>query len=224
MGSRYLVSFFLIVLLAGFAACKNNDNVFTPVYVTGLTVVNAGNDTLNFYVNGTRQNNLSNLFPGGSLLQPAEIAGAQNYQFKKFSSQAISFSVPLTLTKNTYNSLYIAGNTTDRIFSTVDTLYRATLASKATIRFVHTSPDIGNLDVYVGDSVSFKSLVYKKSAPFQVFTTGARTVKIYQSGSLTPLVDTLISFSANRVYTLITRGSLTGRGTSVFNVGVVQNF
>src|ERR1700730_19135848 len=96
----------LIIVMIGLSSCKNNDNVFKTVTYTDLTVVNASADTLNFYLNGTRQNNSSSLYPTGNAAHLSLPSGLQNYQFKKAGSSAVLFSVPLNLAATTYYSLY----------------------------------------------------------------------------------------------------------------------
>ncbi len=232
MNNRYPVLLFLAALFM-LASCKDNDNVFKPVTYTDLTIVNASADTLNFYLNGTRQNNTSSLFPTGYVAHMALPAGAQDYQFKKASNLnpstgsltnvSVLFSDPLNLAANTYYSLYITGETADQTFVHADTLFKDTIPTKATIRFVHASPDAGNLDITVGDSVSFKNVAYKSTTTFQALTNGAQVIKIYQHGSSLAKVDTTITFEGEVIYTLFAKGKLNGTGNATFDVGVITN-
>jgi len=220
MNTRCLILLFIAVV-TGLLSCKNNDNVFPVVVNTTINVVNASADTLNFYLNGTRQNNASNLFPLGSTLYLTVPAGAQNYQFKKAGGFDVLFSVPLTLS-GVNNSLYIAGESAADAFSTRDTL---TYDSGYTrVRFVNASPNAGSLTVSVGDTVNFQSRPFKSSSVF--FTTGAglKEVKIYLAGATTPIIDTPIAMLQNSGYTLFAKGQLNGKGNAAFDVGVVTNF
>src|SRR5258708_22726596 len=102
MKTRYCVLLFIAVA-AGLASCKNNDNVFPAAPPpTGITVINASPDTLNFYLNGTRQNNASSMYPGGSSGLKLVPSGLQNYQFKKAGQPLALFSLPLKLGANTF--------------------------------------------------------------------------------------------------------------------------
>src|SRR5665213_1876561 len=134
MNTRYLVLFFVLVL-AGLLSCKNNDNVFPKVSYTGITVVNASADTLNFYLNGTRQNSASSLFPAGNSGLKIVPSGLQNYQFKKAGRPDVLLSVPLNLTTNTFNSVYVTGETAASIFKTVDTIPPDTVPLITSVRF-----------------------------------------------------------------------------------------
>jgi len=53
---KYSILLFVAGVI-GLLSCKNNDNVVKPVAFAHLNFVNASTDTLNIYVNGSRQNN-----------------------------------------------------------------------------------------------------------------------------------------------------------------------
>jgi hypothetical protein len=215
---------FLILIITVVLSCKNNDNVFKVVPTTGVTIINASADTLNFYVNGTRQNTVSSLFPAGSSGLRLIPSGLQNYQFKKAGKPDILFSLPLDLKTNTFNSIYITGESASKVFRTIDTLPLIdTLHFITSVRFVHAAPDAGNLDVFVGDTVNFKSRPFGQASVFRLTGSGQKRVKVYLSGSAVPKIDTIISFQSNQDYTLFAKGLLNGTGNSRFNVGILIN-
>jgi len=92
------------------------------------------------------------------------------------------------------------------------------------VRFVNASPDAGLLNVFVGDTVNFKSRAYKTSTVFLPTGSGQKEVKIYQVGVATPKVDTVIAFRPGRIYTLFSKGLINGKGNSVFSVGMILNY
>ena len=224
-------SFYILFILAAILiaeSCKNNDEVLPVVTTTNLNVVNASADTLNFYLNGTRQNNTSSLFPGGQTAYLPEPSGQQNYQFKKAGTFNVLFSVPLTLQASTllapvYNSFYVSGTSANDAFTTQDILLQDTVANSTQIKFVNASPTSGSLDFYVGDTVNYKSLAFKGAT--QYFSTGGgiKQVQIYQSGITTPIIDTPITFQPTYIYTIYTRGTIGGKGTAAFNIGLLLN-
>ncbi|BAU53105.1 DUF4397 domain-containing protein [Mucilaginibacter gotjawali] len=223
MIKRLYIVYFFAALLA-FESCKNNDSVIKTVLYAGVNVVNASADTLNFYLNGTRQNNTSSLYPGSQSYYLPVPQGAENFQFKKAGTFNVLFSVPLTLKDSTNYSIYLAGETADNSFSTVDVLYPDTTPNKTQIRFVNASPDAGNLDAYVGDTLNYKTSAYKTSSAFFVTGSGIKNVKVYQTGSATPLIDTPITFQPKYIYSLVSRGKLTGTGSAKFSIGIVINY
>lgn len=214
----------IVAALTVLYSCKNNDEVFKTVPSSFLNVVNASADTLNFYLNGTRQNNTSSLYPGGQSFYISVPSGTQNYQFKKAGNSTVLFSTPVTLLDSIYYSMYVYGEASGSTFYTRDTLLTYTAYPDTTqVRFVNASPDAGNLDVYVGSTLNFKTRAFKTSSVFLLFPGGANEVTVYQSGSSTPKLDTTITFGAGSIFTIFSKGLLNGKGTAAFNISVAQN-
>jgi hypothetical protein len=205
----------------GLASCKNNDNVFPKVESTFLMTVNASADSLNMYLNGTRQNNGSTIFPVGSFGYLAEPSGQQNYQFKKAGQFNYLFSLPLNLKDSVNYSLYIYGTSASQTFTATDVLIpNSTSPDTTQIRFVNASPDAGNLSVTVGDTLSFTNQAFKSVTSFKQTGGGQKEVKIFQVGAATPKVDTLIVFEPGAIYTIFSKGLISGKGSAAFGVGV----
>jgi len=218
----YIVIFFAAVLAA--ESCKNNDEVFKTVLKANLNVVNASPDVLNFYLNGTRQNNSSSLYPGSQSFYLSVPEGADNFQFKNAGTFNVLFSVPLTLKDSLNYSLYVTGASAGNSFATIDSLFVDTAQNTTQIKFVNASPDAGNLNVFVGDTVNFLSRAFKTTTVFLATGSGIKEVKISQTGSPTPLIDTPITFQPGRIYSLVSRGLLKGTGNAKFSVGIVINY
>ena len=220
------LSSFLLFAIACLASCKNNDNVFAPVISTSINVVNASADTINYYLNGTRQNNASSLFPGGATLYITEPAGLQNYQFKKKGASNVLFSFPLTLTDSVNNSIYVTTENSSGAFNTVDILIPDTVKTDTAImqfRFVNAAPDAGALSISIGNQSYFSSVAYKSSSTFSKAPSGAQEVKIYTFGTSTPAIDTTLTFTAEYIYTIFSKGLLKGTGNSKLSVGLIAN-
>lgn len=224
-----LMAWLPVLLMLGLS-CKKNDDLPKIAVVTDLNVVNATNDTLNFYLDGTRINNTSNLYPAGvSGYLPVATLGLsapQNYQFKKPGGTSSLLSVPLALTDSTFNSLFIAGLGAGQNFATKDTLANDTLTvRKATtcyVRFVHTSPASGNLDVYVGDTVKFLNRPFKSVSQFTLLTIGKKTVSVYKTGTSTPIFqETIVLTNSNpsNNYTFFTYGAIGNTTSNPFGLG-----
>ncbi|MCO5945505.1 DUF4397 domain-containing protein [Mucilaginibacter flavidus] len=216
-----LAALFFIIAITVLASCKSNDNVFTKKVSTAINVVNASADNINFYVNGTRQNNTSALTPGGQTFYLTVPAGLQNFQIKKDGSPDYLISIPLNLKDSLYHSLYIAGESVDKTLVTIDTLIVDT--NKVQLRFVHTTPGAGIFDVKIGDTLKFHS-AFKTSSSFLSVGSGLKEIKVFETGSSTPKIDTIVSMSPNKGYTIFTKGTLTGTGSSKFSLGVALNF
>ena len=223
MNSRFLILLFVVTLL-GFTSCKNNDNVFKTVLYSAVNVINASTDTLNFFLNGTRQNNASSLTPGSSSGYLTVPSGSENFQFKKAGTSTVLFNVPLTLIDSTNSSVYLTGESTDKAFYTTDNLLLDTNKFTSTVRFVNAAPDAGNLTAFVGDTLSFANRAFKSSSAFAGVGSGQKEIKIYQTGSSVPKIDTVITMQTATIYTLYAKGLVNGTGNSKFSFGIIINY
>jgi plastocyanin len=227
MNVRIFALLFFAVL-TGLVSCKDKDLPQATPLQAYLNVVNATPDTIKYYINGTRQNNTSNLFVGGQTGYLYVPSGTQNYKFSDAVGKfPVLFATTYSLADSTYYSLFVAGTTPDKAFviadplSLADTILVHGIAdTSAVIRFVNASPDSGPLNVTVGagDTVNFTNQAFGTHTNFTLFNAGAKEVKVFQTGSGTPKIDTTITFQPGNIYTLFTKGSVTGKGTATFSV------
>jgi hypothetical protein len=197
---------------------------------SNLNIINASVDSVNFYLNGDRLNNNSNLYPSASSGYFKVLYGQQNYEIKKIFNPVTSivqplFSKTLTLDTGKYYSLFIAGETAALAFSTVDTLKADTIKNTCLVRFVNASPDAGSLDMAVGDTTQFKNQAFKSASGFVlVGVSGLKPIKVYATGSTVPIISSRVSLLAGKSYTFYSKGKLNGTGNAVFSVGTTVNF
>lgn len=213
----------LLALLSIFASCRKTDEA--PVddsVTTNLNVVNATVDTLNYYLNGTRINNTSSIYPYGSSGYVGVVVGEQIFQFKKYRNASVLFDLPLALDTNKRYSVYVAGSTAGDTFTSIDTLKADTL-NRAMLRFVNATPTAGTVDVMVGDTVKFNVRAYKSVSVFLPVGPGLKRIRVYQSGSTTAIADTTRLITGRRVYTLFTKGDLKGTGGCKFGTALFVN-
>jgi len=227
MNTRLLILFF-IAAITGLSACKKNNDVPTVTSTAFLNIVNASPDTVNFYLNGTRLNNNSNLYPAGSSGYFNVTDGQQNYQVKKIfnpltNSVQTLFTIPLKLDSAGDYSLFITDGTLANTFSTTDVLLAVPDSLAATncyVRFVNASPGAGNLDMTVGDTVKFTNMPFKSASNFVlVGASGLKPISVYQTGSTTPIVSGHLAMIPGYSYTFYSYGKLNGTGNSAFSVG-----
>jgi len=227
MNYRILI-IFLFALITGLLSCKNKDYPLPVSPPTYLNVVNATADTLDYAINFTRQNNASDIYPGGATYYLSVISGAQKYQFKKAGSPNVLFTTTYTLDTGTnkYYSIFIGGESADKTFLTVDNINQASavLATDATnttaaVRFVNASPTIGSLNFVInqGDTVNIKNSAFESVSPFMLAKAALNEIKVYQAGSSTAIVDTTFTFQQDVIYTVFTKGVLNGKGNSAFS-------
>lgn len=230
MNTRVKVLFF-IGIVAGLLSCKKNNDAPDVTLTTDLNVVNASNNTINFYQNGTRLNNTGSYLPGGTLGYLTVKAGLQNYQVKIDGTSDPLFTLPLTLDSTKIYSLYISGKTAENAFYTTDVL-KADTNGWAKLRFVNASPDAGPLVVafegtgannVILDTVKFKDVSYKTTTDFITITAGIRYLSVYRASSpLNPRRDT-ITLNHGNIYTFYSYGETGSAGNQGLGTGLIVN-
>jgi hypothetical protein len=230
-------------LIASLAACKNKDLPSPVIPKADVSLVNATADTLNFAVNGTRQNNFSPIYSGGAYGLYI-ISGTQNYQVKKDSKPDVLFSGTYTLldtsktiksdtlTVHYHYSFFIAGTSADQTFikfNSTDSagviLSRDKTNTTAMIRFVHAASTIGPLDVIIdkGDTAKVTNFYYKSSSRYFRVTDGIRTVKVTVHGEASPVLDTTLTLEQGSIYTFFAKGIRNGKGSNAFSVNLMTD-
>jgi hypothetical protein len=237
----------LLTVIASIFGCgKASDAPVATSAATYLNVINTTADTLNYYLNGTRQNSQSSIYSGGATGYLSLQSGTQNYQFKKFAQNAVLFSLPLTLdtihaayvkrdtvTNATSGavsvttssivgySLYVNGEGSDKTFLRLDTVKNNT--DSATVRFVHSADGAPALDLTIGN-VSFKNQSYGSTSKFKTSVAGSNAViTVYLAGSTVAKATQKLNLLSGTVYTLYVRGVPDGIGKSALTVGVFVN-
>ena len=205
------------------ASCKKNanDKPDAASDVSSLNVINATFNDVNVYQNGNRINQTSTYYPGGTLGYLSVRSGTQNYAAKINGTSNELFSLPMTLSKDSIYSFYVAGGTTDQVFKTTDVLASDTGASPmAKIRLVNASPDGGNFSMHFegsADTNKFPSVAFKATTAFILVKPGVHNMAIHANGELTAVAKDTVLLTGGRVYTYYGFGNkTTGLGTGVF--------
>jgi hypothetical protein len=239
MNIRIKAFTFIVAAAACWASCKKNNDAPTILPNANLNVINASNNVVNFFQNGTRINNSSNYFPGGTLGYLVVKAGLQNYQVKLAGASTPDplFTLPLKLDSAKSYSLFISGKTPESVFFINDTA--VTVSSVAKIRFVNASPDAGPLVlafVTAGTGAvstpQFSNISYKTITPFLKVTpsttttplaAGSLILSVYQAASpASPKKDT-VTISAGRIYTFVSYGAIGSGGNQALGAKLIVN-
>lgn len=230
MNTRFKILFF-IGAVACLTSCKKNNDAPDATITTSLNVVNASNNTINFYQNGTRLNNTGSYLPGGTLGYLTVKAGLQNYQVKIDGTADPLFTLPLTLDSTKTYSLYISGKTAESVFYTTDVL-AADTNGMAQLRFVNASPDAGPLVLAFEDrdasnaivsTPQFKDVSYKTTTGFIKVKSGVFNLGVYKSSSpLNPKRDT-VTLNGGSIYTFYSYGETGSAGNQGLGTGLIVN-
>lgn len=206
------------------AACKKNTNDKPDAAsdVSSLNVINATFNDVNVYLNGNRINQTSTYYPGGTLGYLSVKSGTQNYSAKINGTGIELFSIPMTLSKDSVYSFYVAGTTADMAFKTTDVLVSDTGSSpQAKIRLVNASPDGGNFSMHFegsADTNKFPGVPFKTTTNFVLVKPGVHNIALYANGQLTAVMRDTVLLSGGKVYTYYGFGNkTTGLGTGLFN-------
>ncbi|MFD0764079.1 DUF4397 domain-containing protein [Mucilaginibacter lutimaris] len=215
----------LIVVLA-LTACKKFDEPPVKVPTTYLNFINPSGDTLNFYVNGSRLNRLSSTYPLGSSGYIQSPLGEQNYEVKRFGRSEVLFNTPIMLEAEGVYSFYAVDRTIENSIITRDTL--STLSNKvSSIRFVHTSPKLGPVDIVLTDDakkvVRINNRSFKSASVYVTVKEGVETIQVYKAGTSILLSQEDRILQIGRAYTLFTKAGLTDAGATDASTGLIIN-
>ncbi|MFD1257465.1 DUF4397 domain-containing protein [Mucilaginibacter terrae] len=223
------VNALLTLLLFTMAACVKNDPAPTIVGLeVNVNVINASDDILNFYLNGTRQNSTTGIFPlaaSGYTDVPyaSQLAFRRLFNNQTFDNSEILFTVPVTVdttgTDNRRYSLFTAGPTANTAFILRDTIVSDT--GNAKLRFVVASPETTKLKVTLNDTLYFTTTAFKSASVFKpVGGTGVKAVEIRDADTNTLLYSTRLTLNVGNNYTLFSQGRVTDR---TFKAGLTTN-
>lgn len=229
-----LPALFIIALIIGLAACKKKyDDAPTIIHKVALSVINASADTINIYLNGSRLNTTSAILPGYFTKYDSVPRGQQIYEIKKpfnVSTGTVQNLFGITIPDTSLQqTLFVTDEKADDAFRTTDVFKAATTAADSTcfIRFVNSSPGSGPLNMTFGSTTVSSTTPFKGYSDFTLVNlykdasvTGVTALKIFNTGSTTPLLIDSVSLSPGSHYTYYTLGV---PGATGFAIAYRQN-
>jgi hypothetical protein len=228
-----LLALLSIVFILGLSSCKKNNDAPTIKTTDTLNVINASVDTVNFYLNGTRLDNNSDLSPGISSGYSPVPSGAQVFQIKKKFNPGTSVVQPLfSITSPTdgyhFHSLFVVDETQANAFFTVDTA-RFVIDTNITcyVRFVNASVDAGKLD-FAANNTKFSNQAFKTGSGFKLVPINASadslaTINLYHTGQTAPIISGHYALLSGRAYTFYAQGKLNGTGNLALSLGALNS-
>jgi hypothetical protein len=218
----YLTVFVAFAALLGIESCKKGDDTAISTLSTNVNFINATTDTLNYFVNGTRINNASAVYPFGATGYLPTVFGEQNYQVKKDGNPGVLFNLTMNLDTGKTYSVFTTDNTPANTFTVVDTL--TGIDTLSLIRFAHTSPKVANLTIEVGDTVKFTNQSFKSVSDYSQIRPGEKHIRVIDVTTGNVLINEVRTIQVNRAYTLFTKGGLTATGgTASTGTGLIIN-
>ena len=226
MTKNLFVTALFAVLLLFMAACIKNDAPVPEATTVNVNVVNASDEVLNFYLNGTRQNSTIGIFPlGASGYAGIPYGGLLTFK-RVFNNQSFEnaealFSVPVnvdTTGTQTRYSLFAAGLTSSNAFFVRDTI--SSDSKNAKLRFIVASTQVTKLKVYLNDTLRFATTEFKSSSGFNLVGNGLKRLEIKDGNTDARLYNTSFTLTAGTSYTLFTQGNT---ANSTFKAGLIVN-
>lgn len=207
------------------AACVKNDPAPVKNANVSVDVVNATDNILNFYVDGTRQSIITGVNPLASNGYTPIPYGTHTFSFKNqfdknnFSNADTLFTLPVKLDSGSTNdrySIFVGGFIRSQAFMVKDNI---TADSKnAKVRFVTASPNMPAFRIYFNDTLVYTSSAFKAVQAYTTVTPSIKKVNIRPVSTNNILYTTNITVSAGRSYTLFTQGA-----NATFRAGLVTN-
>jgi hypothetical protein len=234
MNSRLSTLCFLALIIMAFAACNNSKSYILPnppKDPPGLNVVNATNDTLDFFMNGVRQNDQSDIYPDGATYYLPVTFGTANYSFKKVTNPVNTitlFTISKSLDTLADYSLFVCGETADKVFWVNDAFPQIPSGDTLAIRFVNASPSIAAnitaVDIVVNKGPvtvgTIKNSAFQAVSPYMATVDTVNEVKVYATGTTNLLADTTFTPAPGESYTFFTGAPYLPKGTTQVKVRV----
>jgi hypothetical protein len=222
MNIKAVILFFAVAVIGLYACNKNASDLPIVTKKTAITVINATGDTVNFYQNGTRLNIGSNLTPLGQYLNIPINVGTQRFQFKKAGNPNAFIDAPFTIRDSTDYTMFIAGESLDKVFLLENRFITDTNKNIAYVRFVNASPVDDALNVAINnDTTKFTAVPFKSATPFAVVRSGKVSLVVRMGNDTTKRLSGSITLTNGAYYTLFTKGTLSGTGINAFGARIL---
>ncbi|MFD2873802.1 DUF4397 domain-containing protein [Mucilaginibacter ximonensis] len=219
MNSKVIL-FVVLVALTGFIACKKSGDQAPTTITNEISLINATGDTLNVYENGTRVNSGSNLLPSGQYTDLQIIAGTQRYQFKKAGNPNTLFETELTLDTPFAYTVFVAGQSSDKVFAIKGSDTLKVTDTTAHIRYINASPDAGDISFTISTYPTVAGVTFKSATSFVSVPKGLVYYSMVRpDGSI--LASGNLTLSAGVSYNLFSKGLVAGKGTSALGARIL---
>ncbi len=214
----------LIAFTLTLGSClKDNDNASTP-NTSALTVIHLAPNTgnLDFFLDNQRADTplvYTSFFRYFEIFSGNRVVELSRSGTNSFVAQNVA---PLQPGK--YYSLFIGEKSDSVKFNLFEDNLTAPATGKAKIRIGHFSPGAPNVDVALNNTVVFTNQAYAKVSDFsQVDASDSYRLQIRPTGTTTAVIDTTIKIEANKIYSILARGIVTGTGGKKLSAQVYVN-
>ncbi|MBE9585452.1 DUF4397 domain-containing protein [Mucilaginibacter sp. JRF] len=215
---KFKVPVIVLAVVVALASCQDEDIAPTVPPSAAIALVNVSPRSFNFFMNGTRLNNTSTIYPDGISAYLSVYSGQQNYQFKNDGSAEVALNLPLSLDSARSYILFAAALDTANLILVNDDLTVDT-GNVAMIRIINASPKTTSLTLSLNDTAKVTNAAYRSVSDLLRIVPGRKKLSVTGATLLTDSV----TFTRGNAYTIYTKGDPAITGDGGFNVGVIQN-
>ncbi|MCD8741924.1 DUF4397 domain-containing protein [Mucilaginibacter roseus] len=211
------VSVIVLAVAALLASCQKEDVAPSVPPSAAVNVVNVSGGAFNFFMNGTRLNNTSTIYPDGVSGYLEVYSGQQNYQFKNDRSPDVAFTLPLSLDSAASYTLFAAALDTTNIILVNDDISIDT-GNVALIRFVNASPKVNNITLSLNDTARVSNAAYRSVSDLIRIVPGRKKLSVGNTN-----MGDSVTFTRGNAYTIYSKGDPAINGDGGFGLGIIQN-
>ncbi|MCC8408676.1 DUF4397 domain-containing protein [Mucilaginibacter sp. UR6-1] len=216
---KFKVTVIVLAVVAALVSCQDEDVAPTVPPSAAISLVNVSARSFNFFMNGTRLNNTSTIYPDGISGYLEVYSGRQNYQFKNDGSAEVGLALPLSLDSAKSYTLFAAALDTANIILVNDDLTVDT-GNVAMIRFVNASPKVNPVALSLNDTTKVNAAAYRSVSDLIRITPGIKKLSVTGGGKT---VSDSVTFTRGNAYTIYTKGDPAITGDGGFSADIIQN-
>lgn len=211
------VSIIVLAVAALLASCQKDDVAPSVPPSAAINVVNVSAGAFNFFMNGTRLNNTSPIYPDGISGYLEVYSGQQNYQFKNDRSPDVAFTLPLSLDSAASYTIFAAALDTANIILVNDDI-NIEPDTAVFIRFVNASPKVNNITVLLNDTARVTNAAYRSVSDLIRVQPGIKKLSIANTN-----ISDSVTFTRGNAYTIYSKGDPAITGDGGFGLRIIQN-
>lgn len=213
-----------LAITVGLSSCMKNDTDYTPVEISGLSLIHASPTTqkLDVYVDNTRAS-INDFSFGTKMDYLNAYSGVRTIQIAKQGTSASIFSKQFTLKKSVGYSAFLINALENIDVLLVEDELKVPTTGKASVRFVNVSPDATPLNLAItGQATDLATGVAYKASSEIVEIDPAEKVN-FDVKTADGIVKTAlqnVKIEAGKIYTVWAKGLNSATDDTKFGVAI----
>ncbi|RZJ81876.1 MAG: DUF4397 domain-containing protein [Flavobacterium sp.] len=213
-----------LAITLGLSSCMKNDENYTPVEISGISLINASPtaDKLDVYIDNTRAS-VNDFVFGTKMDYLNAYTGTRTFRVAKSGATTAFYSKDFKLEPSVGYSAFLINKTDNlEILMLADEL-KVPATGKAHVRFVNVSPDATALSLSItGQTTSLATAIaYKASSTFVEINAAEKVsfdIKTADGVTSSPLQN--VKIEAGKIYTVWAKGLVAATDDTKFGVAI----